>query len=199
MNSIDYLDREIRFYHEIFKDISHIDIMDNNFTFDLKRTKLISGLLKKYGYTFSCLSRVDIPKEIIDILAENNCTGIFFGVESLNRERLRELKKTINCAAYVRSAKEIICYALKRFNKKNINIAALYSPSNTKYNNELDMFFQRIDVTYHTAYIKPFPKHTGFCQESNRLIKNERAQSFFFSHLYDYLPWLVPESYYCTE
>lgn len=196
MNTVEYFEQEIKFFRKMFKKISHIDIVDNNFTFDLKRTQLMSRVLKKYRYTFSCFSRADIPKEIIDILADNNCTGIFFGLESMNKERLQKLGKTDNGEEYIRAAKQTISYAVRKFGKQHINIAALYSPSDINYNKKLETYLQRLNVHAHLSLIEPIPTYS--IQMNTKFVKKRDIKRYFFATRYDYLAWLVPESYFCV-
>lgn len=73
--------------------VRNIDFYDDTFTLHPEFNKLMT-ILKPYGISFSCLSRVDvIDEEMIIRLKEAGCYAIRFGIESGNTGILKSIRK----------------------------------------------------------------------------------------------------------
>jgi len=82
----------------------------NDLTFNIieKRTMEVCRILKKYDVRYHCFARVQkVDKELVDVLKETGCLGIWFGIESYdqnvldtNRKNIKigEINKAVNIA-----------------------------------------------------------------------------------------------------
>lgn len=127
LRSIENIEKEIE---ELAKEgYKGIGFMDDNFIWNISRTKAIAEILKKNNIVWGCQARVDaITEPIAKILADSNCRYIDLGVESFNDEILKYIKKGINS--------EIIRNAILLLKKYKIpiklNILIGCSPLETK-------------------------------------------------------------------
>ena len=97
-HSVDYVVSEFRYLHK--QNYKNIWITDDNFTFNLKRSKQILKSLIDDNVSedmkISCSSWSQLDKEFLDIAKLANISIISFGVESANYEILDFYKKKIN-------------------------------------------------------------------------------------------------------
>lgn len=78
--------------------VNHILIQDDTFTFDLDRAKeicrkLIESKLNIEWFCFSQVTKVD--EELLSLMKKAGCYCIGFGIESIDREVLRSIRKPI--------------------------------------------------------------------------------------------------------
>jgi anaerobic magnesium-protoporphyrin IX monomethyl ester cyclase len=97
-HSVDYVLSEFRYLQE--NNYQNIWISDDNFTFDLNRSKnILNGLIDEgtsKNMKISCSSWTKIDKEFLDLAKLANISIISFGIESANEEILRFYKKKID-------------------------------------------------------------------------------------------------------
>jgi anaerobic magnesium-protoporphyrin IX monomethyl ester cyclase len=80
-----------KFEHEVAElvarhDIRYFYINDLTFTSNLARTYQICDVLRKYGFTWSCSTRVERGRpELLRYMHECGCRDIWYGVESLDQ------------------------------------------------------------------------------------------------------------------
>ena len=73
-----------------------IGFMDDNFIWNLERTKAIGTILKKHNIRWGCQARVDaINDEISAVLADSGCMYVDLGIESFDDRILKFVKKGI--------------------------------------------------------------------------------------------------------
>jgi len=193
--SVKYLEKELKYYHHNFKDIHTISIVDNNFTYNAQRTERISELLKKHGYFWRCYSRIDISKSIIDSMIQNNCIGIFFGLESVNPFILIRLNKAKNVKIYQKKAKEILSYISTKYPSLKIDVTYIQIPEHVKENKQTEKFLLKFPKFFkHITRIQPIPGCKGYDKWHMDLVKN-RVNKTFFNRKYKNKAILVPEEY----
>lgn len=97
-HSVDYTVSEFRCLQG--RNYKNIWIADDNFTFDLNRSKrVLQGLIRNNiskGMKISCSSWSNIDKEFLNLAKSANISIISFGVESANYNILNFYKKKIN-------------------------------------------------------------------------------------------------------
>ncbi len=98
VHSIEYTVEE--FKHLYYNGYKNIWIIDDNFTYNLKRAKSLLKKLIKTGFTsgmkISLSSWVNIDKEFIDLAKEANVSIISFGIESGDKKISEFYRKNIN-------------------------------------------------------------------------------------------------------
>lgn len=88
--------REIEECKNKFK-TNHITFLDNVFTLNKERVKIICSYLRDNNFTFDCNSRVDtIDEELVYLMKESGCEKISFGIESGNNRILNFINKGTN-------------------------------------------------------------------------------------------------------
>jgi radical SAM superfamily enzyme YgiQ (UPF0313 family) len=198
LKSFAYIEKELKHYRLNCPNIHDISIVDNNFLYDSKRAVKIAELLCKYGYTWSCYSRTDITKKIVDTVIKNNCNGIFFGLESINALVLKKINKTRNIKKYIRQSKEIITYA----NTRRHNLSTTFTiiskiPGFEKYDCETERILNSYPaLKKHITDLQPIPGSYFYDNYDFKLIKRKESVKNFFMSRYDNSSLLVPERYY---
>jgi radical SAM superfamily enzyme YgiQ (UPF0313 family) len=67
---------------------------EDNFTFDKKRVLGICSLIKNWGLEWVCESRVEhLDEELVQVMAQAGCRGMWFGTESGSNRVLKMLHK----------------------------------------------------------------------------------------------------------
>jgi radical SAM superfamily enzyme YgiQ (UPF0313 family) len=90
-NVVDEIAYDIKKYQ-----VNGINFVDDLFTLNHQRTtKICQEIIeRKIEIKWGCLSRVDcITPELLKIMKQAGCTGIFYGIESLSNNVLRKVKK----------------------------------------------------------------------------------------------------------
>jgi len=83
-------------------------IVDDTFTVDKERTKKICYeiIRRNLNINWGCSARVDtLTADMLKIMKKAGCRGLFFGIESLNDEILRKIKKGFTARKAVRMVK----------------------------------------------------------------------------------------------
>ena len=119
-HSVDYVVSEFKNLKE--NDYVNIWIVDDNFTYNLKRAKAILSQLHNKNLTnkmkISCSSWTKIDKEFLTLAKNANISIISFGIESASDEILRFYDKDINLkhtSELIRFADEIGLYTVGNF------------------------------------------------------------------------------------
>ena len=87
-------------------DMEQLKIIDDTFTLDLERVKLICAKLKSLGIQWACNGRVDsVTPEMLRIFKDSNCVYIEYGIESGNQNILNIMKKGITLEQINRTVK----------------------------------------------------------------------------------------------
>ncbi|MFH1786079.1 MAG: radical SAM protein [archaeon] len=74
--------------------LNHVSIKDDTFTVDNRRLKILCREFKKEGVTWTCFSRVDtIDEDMLELMKDSGCNGIFYGVESASVRILKKIRK----------------------------------------------------------------------------------------------------------
>jgi radical SAM superfamily enzyme YgiQ (UPF0313 family) len=97
VDELEYLKN--RYNHDSFS------IVDDTFTVDKERTKKIcEGIIRRnLDITWGCSARADtIDPCLIKIMSKAGCKGLFFGIESLDDEVLKKIKKGFTAKKAVR-------------------------------------------------------------------------------------------------
>ncbi len=86
---VSYLKRTIKFDYTWLNDLT--------FNVIEKRAMEICKILKKYNVRYHCFARVQkVSKELVDVLKETGCLGIWFGIESYDQDILNTNRKNIS-------------------------------------------------------------------------------------------------------
>ena len=105
-NIVDELDFLINSYPKI----KSFSFMDDNFTFNRKRTIELCQMLIDRGlncYPWECLARIDqVDMEMLSIMAKAGCCRIKFGIESGSPEILKAIRKNISLDKAKKSIEE---------------------------------------------------------------------------------------------
>ncbi|MDR3281374.1 MAG: B12-binding domain-containing radical SAM protein [Synergistaceae bacterium] len=99
---------EAKMLHDKFG-INEINFYDDTFTTNHKEVFAFIETMKEYNLSMSwvCFSRVDsVDYPLLKAMAESGCHQIMFGVESANKEILRNIKKGINMDVVTRAIKD---------------------------------------------------------------------------------------------
>lgn len=88
--------------------ITNFSVVDDTFTVDKERTKKICYeiIRRNLEIVWGCSARVDtLTHDMIRIMSKAGCRGIFFGIESLDDNILRKIKKGFTARRAVRMVK----------------------------------------------------------------------------------------------
>lgn len=143
-------------YHKY--NIREIDIFDSIFFLNKRRVIEICREIRKrkINIEWSCRSRVDlVDDEILKEAAMSGCRQICYGIESVNREVLKNINKMINI--------EQVQWAVKRSHKYGIKALGFFmvgNPGDTKitvretmaFSKKLDLDFIQISRTVAKPY-----------------------------------------------
>lgn len=91
--SADYVCEDLR---QVNDDYGYTSVLfvDDTFTFDLDRLKLICEELKRRNMTWRCWTRVDrVTPDMLSLMRDHGCTEISFGVESGSQKLLDAMNK----------------------------------------------------------------------------------------------------------
>ncbi|NLO03555.1 MAG: B12-binding domain-containing radical SAM protein [Bacteroidales bacterium] len=98
---------ELEYFKNKFN-IKSFSIVDDTFTVDKERTKKICYdiIRRNLGINWGCSARVDtLSPDMIKVMKKAGCRGLFFGIESLNDEILKKIKKGFTSKKAVRMVK----------------------------------------------------------------------------------------------
>lgn len=107
--------------------VRHILIQDDTFTFDMDRAKIICRKIieKKLNiewFSFSQVTKVD--DELLDLMREAGCYSIGFGIESVDSEVLKSIRKPIS--------EEICKKSILAAKKRGLKVQAFFIFGNKK-------------------------------------------------------------------
>ena len=145
-HSLEYVFSELE---NIYKaGIKNLQILDSSFTYDKKRFKEISSVLKKYGIRYSCCANIDeLTPEIMDILIDTGLKDLDLGIQSTNPEALRLMNRKDNTSLFENYAKTMIQKVKGSDIRVSIDIIAGLPGDNLK------TFCQSMDFAYN---LRPF-------------------------------------------
>lgn len=102
--------------------VRQIDILDDNFTFDVKRASdILDGIIKIGGFAVNCQNgiRADrVNKELIDKMKRAGVFRVGIGIESGNYEVLKKLNKNLDL--------NIVISTIRLFRKKRITVQGYF-------------------------------------------------------------------------
>lgn len=142
-----------------------------------KLFKIVSKLNidKEIEYTIEC-NFESTTKEKIDLFKKNNINRISFGLESINKDNLELLDRTLD----INHVKEIIAYS-KSIGIKNINVDLMYALPNES----LDMlkedikFIKSLDITHISTYSLILEDHTKLKINNTNYIDEELDRKMY--------------------
>lgn len=110
--SVNRVIEEIQLLKTIQKKMLYI--CDDNFTLDIKRTKEILRKIIPLKVYYPIQARLEIYKdpELLDLLHDSGCVNIVMGLESVNQENLRWMKKTYDVDLYCEAIRKIQSHGL---------------------------------------------------------------------------------------
>ena len=135
--------------------IRYFYINDLTFTSNLERTYKICDVLKKYGLTWTCSTRVErIKPELLCYMHECGCRDIWYGVESVDQTVLDLADKATKV--------EEIEYAVAETVKAGIKVAAnlivgLPGESEESLRKMMDFCWKSEVIPISIKYLTPFP------------------------------------------
>lgn len=159
MHELSYKSPE-RFEHEVADFVAkhkthYFYINDLTFTSNLERTYQICDVLKKYGITWTCSTRVErIMPELLRYMHDCGCRDIWYGVESLDQVVLDLADKATKV--------EEIEYAVAETVKAGVKVAAnlivgLPGESEESLRKMMDFCKRSAVIPISIKYLTPFP------------------------------------------
>jgi len=130
-------------------------INDLTFTSNLERTYKICDVLKKYGLTWTCSTRVEkIKPELLQYMQKSGCRDIWYGVESMDQTVLNLANKATKV--------EEIEFAVAETVKAGIKVAAnlivgLPGESEESLRKMMDFCRKSDVIPISIKYLTPFP------------------------------------------
>jgi anaerobic magnesium-protoporphyrin IX monomethyl ester cyclase len=109
-HSPDYVLEEIEHLRKNYE-ISNLNVLDDNFTFDLTRAeKILDGIIAKKWklniYFWNGMRADHMTKNLLQKLKKAGCTAINFGVESVEPDTLSFIKKGVSLAQIEKGVKQ---------------------------------------------------------------------------------------------
>lgn len=132
-------------------------------------------LNKSYEYTIEC-NFDNITHEKLDLFKKNNINRISFGLESINKNNLKVLERTIDKDKVI----DIINYCNK-IGIDNINIDLMYAIHNETINDLLEdiKFIKSLNVTHISTYSLILEEHTKLYIEGYKYIDDELDRNMY--------------------
>lgn len=118
--SVDAIERELNSVAKL-KTVKLIHFVDDALNIPKDRFKAILEMMIRNNYKFKWYSYVrcqDIDEEIIDLMIKSGCIGLLFGIESANKQILKNMNKHLEIESYKKN--------LKLINSKGINTFTLF-------------------------------------------------------------------------
>jgi anaerobic magnesium-protoporphyrin IX monomethyl ester cyclase len=101
---VEAIERELKLLDKI-KIVKSVHFIDDTFNVPIKRFKDILRMLIKNKFTFkwhSYLRCQFLDREMVELMRESGCDGVFLGIESGNNEILKNMNKAVNTGEYLK-------------------------------------------------------------------------------------------------
>jgi hopanoid biosynthesis associated radical SAM protein HpnJ len=108
--SVGHVIDEIRWAQKAFPQVKEFFFDDDTFTDDLPRAEAIAKELGKLGVTWSCNAKANVPRQSLEVLANNGLRLLLVGYESGNQQILHNIKKGMRIEVAKRFTKD--CHEL---------------------------------------------------------------------------------------
>ena len=142
-----------------------------------KLFKILSNLKlnKNYEYTIEC-NFDNITHEKLDLFKKNNINRISFGLESINKNNLKVLDRTIDKDKVI----DTINYC-RNIGINNINVDLIYAINNESLIDLLEdiKFIKNLDITHISTYSLILEEHTKLYIEGYKYIDDELDRSMY--------------------
>ena len=105
ISRLDYIEHELDAIREVGT-VTGMCFVDDTVNVPLPTFKEMLRMMirKNYGFKWHCFFRADFcDEEVVDLMAQSNCVGVFLGVESANDQILANMNKTPRKEHYLRS------------------------------------------------------------------------------------------------
>ena len=135
----------------------------------------ILKLNKSYEYTIEC-NFDNITHEKLDLFKKNNINRISFGLESINKNNLKVLDRTID--------KDKVIDTIEYCNKigiNNINVDLMYAINNESLEDLLEdiKFIKSLNITHISTYSLILEEHTKLFIEGYKYIDDELDRNMY--------------------
>ena len=132
-------------------------------------------LNKSYEYTIEC-NFDNITYEKLDLFKKNNINRISFGLESINKNNLKVLDRTIDKNKVI----DIIDYCNK-IGINNINVDLIYAINNETISDLLEdiKFIKSLNITHISTYSLILEEHTKLYIEGYKYIDDELDRNMY--------------------
>lgn len=93
--SVEYIKKELDAIREIGT-VTHLHFTDDTFNVPKKRMKELMKIMirEKYNFKWNCYFRCDhMDEEMVELMKEAGCVGVFLGLESANQTVLKNMNK----------------------------------------------------------------------------------------------------------
>jgi radical SAM superfamily enzyme YgiQ (UPF0313 family) len=166
--------------------VGEIIIFDENFGLLKNHTEKVTLLLKKYGFSWNPMTRVDFLNQNLDKWMDRGLSGALIGIESISQQNLNSIKKRIT----IEQIEELV----EKMNERNLFIIGYYmigfehdTPKSIKKDMK-KLKKMNLDM-YQVCVMTPFPKSKLY----NRLSKQYGIIDHDYKH-YDakHLVWKHP-------
>ena len=107
--SVDNVIEELRFLNDTYK-ISFVDFVDGTFTFDRKYLQTFCNTMinHKLNIKWRCTARYDnLNEDIIQLMKQANCSGLYFGLESGSDRVLKAINKKMKVEKIIKVSKMV--------------------------------------------------------------------------------------------
>lgn len=142
-----------------------------------KLFKILSNLKlnKNYEYTIEC-NFDNVTHEKLDLFKKNNINRISFGLESINKNNLKVLDRTIDKDKVI----DTINYC-RNIGISNINIDLIYAINNESLDDLLEdiKFIKSLDITHISTYSLILEEHTKLFINGYKYIDEELDRNMY--------------------
>ena len=142
-----------------------------------KLFKILSDLKlnKNYEYTIEC-NFDNITHEKLDLFKKNNINRISFGLESINKNNLKVLDRTIDKDKVI----DTINYC-RNIGISNINVDLIYAINNESLDDLLEdiKFIKSLDITHISTYSLILEEHTKLFINGYKYIDEELDRNMY--------------------
>jgi radical SAM PhpK family P-methyltransferase len=102
--AVEEVERELNLLDKI-PTVKHLDFIDDTFNVPQKRFKEILRMMIRNNYKFKWYSHFRCQyadREMVELMKESGCEGVFLGIESGNDEILRNMNKAVTVEKYLK-------------------------------------------------------------------------------------------------
>ena len=145
--------------------VDRIIFIDDTFNVPIRRFKEILKILCKFEFEWFSFLRVQyIDEETAQLMKKSGCQGVYLGIESVNDQILKNMKKKVSQEKFLRGMDH-----LKKFNITTFAAFVIGFPGETQETIDENIdFLNKFDVDFYSTKEFFYMSHTGIHKDREK-------------------------------